>query len=371
MKRRTWIICIASAAALLLAAFLLQRRDAGQDSDEAEVAALTVEVTSPVEEQWPQQIKVSGPITAWQEVVVSPETGGLQVTELLVDVGAVVQRGQTLARLSGDSVRMDLRKQQAAVGEARATLDQADSELRRARIVEASGVLSKQQLEQYFYTAARAKATLASAIAGLNSIELRLRQTQVVAPTDGYVSSKSAVVGDVANAGVELFRLVREGRVEWRPELDAAQLGGLAIGQRAEIWLPGGQQVSGIVRDIGPTLSGETGRAVAYVRLEDNTAVAPGLFASGQIVIGQTPATTLPEAAVVARDGRTYVYLVDPQERVYSQVVNVGRRLHQRVELLTTLPDDARVVSSGGAFLSERSRVRVATNARRGTGGAK
>jgi len=354
-----------SMAAMLVALMLgglaaCSKPEAGAQADTAQPASvLTVTAVTPQVQTWPQLVQASGPLTAWQEVVVAPETGGLQLVELKVDVGAQVKRGQLLARLADDSLRTDQRKQEAAVAQARASLEQAQSNLRRARMAEGSGALSVQKIEEYRITAETSQASLDSAKAELDSIELKLSQTRVLAADDGIVSSKSAVLGTVVNAGTELFRLVRQGRVEWRPELDSQQLEAVKQGRVARVTLPDGQVVQGQVRLVGPTLSPSTGRAVVYVSLPGGSGVRPGMFGSGSIELDDKAALTLPASAVVMRDGRAYVYLLGEDDKVTSQPVVTGRRRDERVEIIKGVQAGTRVVAAGGAFLSEGVHVSV------------
>jgi len=327
-------------------------------------SVLAVNVVTTEVETWPQIVQGSGPLTAWQEIIVSPETGGLRIVELLVDVGANVKRGDLLARLADDSLQADLRKQNAVVARARATLEQAASNLQRAKGVGDSGALSVQKVEDYHASEAISRADLASAEAELDSIKLKLKQTRVVAADDGIVSSKSAVVGNVVSAGAELFRLVRQGRVEWRPELDARQVAALRTGQTARVTLPNGERVDGSVRLVSPTLSTGTGRATVYVSLQAGSAARAGMFANGFIEFDPVPAQTLPQTAVTLRDGRAYVYLLGSGDKVNSRPVKIGRRQGNRVEV-DDLPTRARVVADGGAFLSEGARVTVVSAAER------
>ena len=106
-KLRIGVIVTAVLALGLIAWRILP--DGPESSEDARAAsALTVQVVVPQTHTWPQTVVASGPLTAWQEVIVSPETGGLRIAELRADVGAKVKRGQLLARLADDSVRMDL-----------------------------------------------------------------------------------------------------------------------------------------------------------------------------------------------------------------------------------------------------------------------
>lgn len=321
--------------------------------------ALTVEIVAPELRTWPGTEQASGPVTAWQEVIVSPETGGLRIADLQVDVGARVKRGQLLASLADDSLRTDLHKQEALLAQANASLEQAVSNLRRAQMVGDSGGLSPQQLEEYRINEATARASMRSAKADVDSVQLKLRQSRVVAPDDGIVSSKSAVLGNVVSAGAEMFRLIRQGRLEWRPEVDARQLNAIHVGQLADVMLPSGQHVQGRIREIGPALSTDTGRATVYVSLPADSAARQGMFANGAIEYESRAATTLPQSAVVPRDGRSYVYMVDANGRVSSRAVDTGRRSGDRIEILTAMDKGARVVARGGAFLSEDAIVDV------------
>jgi citrate lyase alpha subunit len=147
--------------------------------------------------------------------------------------------------------------------------------------------------------------------------------------------------------------------VEWRAEVDARQLATVKEGQRASVTLPTGQAVDGRVRLVGPVLSTETGRALVYVSLAGDGAARVGMFASGSIELPARPALTLPQSALVSRDGRDYVYTVDAAGKAHSVVVTAGRRQQQRVEVLSGVAANARIVASGGAFLSDGVQVTV------------
>jgi RND family efflux transporter MFP subunit len=334
-------------------------------------SVLTVEVSTPQMQTWPQLVQASGALAAWQEVIVAPEIGGLRLVDLAVDVGAQVRRGQLLARLADDTLRNDQRKQQAAVAQARAARDQAESNLRRASMAAGSGALSAQRIEEYRIAAETSRAALEAAQAELDGIALSLSQTRVHAADDGVVSSKSAVLGSVVSAGNELFRLVRQGRVEWRPEVDAQQVAGLRPGRLARVALPTGEVVEGEVRLVEPTLSARTGRLTVHVSLPLASRARPGGYASGSIELDERPALTVPATAVVARDGRAYVYLVGTDDTVHSRPVVTGRSRDDQIEILDGVNIGERIVARGGAFLSENARVTVVGPASAPARGAK
>lgn len=331
-----------------------------RDASVAAPPALAVNLVEPVQETWAEIVSANGTVAAWQEAIISAETGSLRITELLVDVGSVVKRGQLLAHLSDDSAAANVRKQEAAVAEARANLKQAEADVRRAQVVADSGALSSQKIEQYAIVEATSRAALAAAEAELRSAQITLQQTRIVAVDDGIISVRSAVLGNVVSAGSELFRMVRQGRIEWQAELDAQQLARVQIGQHAHVTLPGSQVVDGEVRLLAPTLSTSTGRAIVYVSLAAGRGAQAGMFASGTIEVAQTRALTLPESAIVLRDGRSDVYVLNEDGATVSRrIVATGRRKEDRVEVVSGLAPGARVVASGGAFLAEGASVKI------------
>lgn len=336
-------------------------------------SALTVELVAPDTRSWPQTLRGSGAIAAWEEVVISPETGGLRIAELAVNMGQQVAKGQLLARLNDETVRAELAKQEALVAQSEASLQQAQANLQRAQAVDVAGAIAPQKLDEYRATQATASAALASARADLQSARLKLAQTRIVAPDAGLVASRSGIVGNVASVGTELYRLIRQGRVEWRAELDARQLAAVRQGHKARVELPDGQAVEGQVRLVSPTLSTTTGRGMVYVSLPANSAARAGVFAAGSIQTQQQAALTLPETAVVLRDGRSYVHTVGSDGKVASRAVATGRRQDGRVEVSSGLDAATRVVAKGGAFLSDGAVVTVvnavnATTATQATG---
>lgn len=353
------LIAAAGLAVLLAGPRIGASRDDAGATPAARGSVLTVTATVPRLEDWPRTLAASGALAAWQEAVIGAETGNLRVTDLFADVGTQVTRGQELARLSQGSVRADIRKQEALVAEAKATLAQAQANARRARLVKGSGALSDQQVNDYLITEETAKASLASAEADLDNSRITLERTSIRAVDDGVVTSRSATLGTVVSAGAEMFRLQRQNRVEWQAELDARQILRVRPGQTARVTLPDGRTVEGTVRQTAPALNSATARGIVYVALPVGSGALAGGYASGDIALGNSPALTVPQSSVVPRDGRSLVFTIGEDDRVTRRIVTTGRRLGDRVEILSGLPADARLVESGGAFLNDGATVTV------------
>ena len=81
--------------------------------------------------------------------------------------------------------------------------------------------------------------------------------------------------------------------------------------------------------------------------------------ARGEFEVGRGSGLTLPQSAVLLRDGFSYVLRVGADSKVSQVKVGVGRRVGDRIEITSGLAADGRVVAAGGGFLSDGDTVRV------------
>lgn len=322
-------------------------------------AALAVAVTTPSEQNWNSGISASGSLAPWQEAVIAAEISGQQIVKLVADVGDRVKKGQELALLSQEAVQADIAQAQAKVAQAQASLAEASANAERARRLKETGALPAQQIDQYLTGENTAKANVAAQEAALNAQQIRLKQTKIVAVDEGVIASRNATLGAVVQAGTELFRLVRQNRLEWKAELPGSDLARVSIGQTARLVLPTGETVQGKVRLIAPTLDANTRNALAYVSLPVDGPARAGMFVNGEILTGTSTALSLPQSAVILRDGNTYAFEVDRDNHIIQRSIKTGRRADGQVEIIDGIKADARVVISGGAFLNEGDVVQV------------
>ena len=115
---------------------------------------------------------------------------------------------------------------------------------------------------------------------------------------------------------------------------------------------------------IGPTVDVATRNALVYVDLPDamRKGFRPGMFARGEFGLGSSSALTVPQDAVVLRDGFSYVFratVAGSDTRVARVKVDTGRRVEDRVEILRGLAPNDRIVASGVAFLADGDLVKV------------
>ena len=369
-KKKVWFI-LAIVIVLLLVAFLLwksgssNKTAATEKPDNAKTteqkAALTVTVVQPEKQNWKQTFTANGNIAAWQEVVIGSELSGQRLTRVNVNVGDEVKRGQVLAEINSDTIRADLAAAKASYAEAQAVLADAVTNNKRIQQLRNTGAISAQELTQYQTSQATAQARLDASRAQIESNQLRLAQTQVISPDNGVISARTATVGSLAQTGQELFRLIRDHRLEWRAEVTTSDLYKLKQGMNARIFSPDPAQpaITGKVRIIAPVIDPQTRYGLVYVDLPATQAFRMGMFVKGEFDLGEKPALTIPQTALLLRDGFAYVFIVGKNNRVTQQKVTVGRRLADRVEILD-LPANVKLVASGTGFLTDGDLVTVA-----------
>ncbi|MEN8423051.1 efflux RND transporter periplasmic adaptor subunit [Acinetobacter junii] len=369
-KKKVWLIA-AIIIVLITVTFLMWKTSSSKNSDtddkqknaqtNTQKAALTVTVVSPEQQNWKQVFTANGNIAAWQEVVISSELSGQRLTRVNVNVGDEVKRGQILAEINSETIRADLAAAKASYAEAQAVLADAITNNKRIQQLKNTGAISAQESTQYQTSQATAQARLDAAKAQIESNQLRLAQTQVVSPDNGVISARTATVGSLAQTGQELFRLIRDHRLEWRAEVTTTDLYKLQQGMTAHVISPDPSQpkVTGQVRMIAPVIDPQTRYGLVYVDLPTTQAIRMGMFVKGEFDLGEKTTITIPQTALLLRDGFSYVFVLDQNNRVTQKKVTTGRRQNDRVEILD-LPLNVKVVSSGTGFLTDGDLVNVA-----------
>lgn len=355
MKSGPIFAVIAVIAVAVLAFVVLSRTEKpGPDmAGNPESAALTITVFAAHQAEWQDNIIATGPIVAWQEAIIGSEITGVRLVEVKADVGAEVKKGQLLAKFNPEVFLV----QQA---ELQASWVQAEAERQRALKLKAVGGLSIQQIE-----AAESQAAVARA--RLDEINLKLQYTDVVAPDDGVISSSTATVGAIGATGQELFRLIRQNRIEWRGELAPTQISAVKPGYHVTITLPDKSKAEAVVRTISPSLDPLSRMAIVYADINSGSRAQAGMYGEGTIMLAERRALAVPAKSVVIRDGYNYIFRVTgqrPQSKVSQQKVTVGRTRGNLTEITDGLNAGDIVAVLGAGFLNDGDTVRIVQEGR-------
>jgi len=307
-------------------------------------------------------VTFSGAIAARDEAAISAEGEGGRVSALNAEVGDRVKAGQVLARLDTSLVAPQVASLEASLQESKANAAVAEADYRRAQAVASTGALSAQEIERRGAAAIAAGAKVKVVSAQLAEAQARLRRTDVRAPFDGIVLTRSAEVGQLAGpGGAPLFRLGRAGGIEMRGNVAERDLPRLAPGQPARVRVTGVEQAfEGKVRLIGAVIDPQTRLGSVRIDLPANRDLRPGAFARGEISVGSGRRPLLPQTAVMSDTMGNYVFVVDASSKVERRDVRVEGSRAEGVVIGSGLQGGEKVVTTAGPYLRAGEAVRIA-----------
>ena len=252
-------------------------------------------------------IAVTGVLLPRAEVLVRPDQPhrmqadfladqeGLQISQVLVDIGDRVKSGQTLAQLARPAVQ--------------------------------------------------------AGAAGAGTIAVQ-------APVAGVVVRRAAVVGTMASARAEpLFVIVAQGDLEVSAEVSAKNVGRVSPGQVATVKIIGVGELPGWVRFVSSSVDPTTQQGEVRVFVGANPALRVGTFARANITLGQSCGNAIPLSAVLYGTEGAVVQVVR-DGRVETRTVDVGLTSEGQTQISKGLAEGDMVVVRAGAFLRDGDRVR-------------
>jgi RND family efflux transporter MFP subunit len=327
----------------------------------AREAVMTVTATPLERVELTRTISMNGSVYAWQDVIIASEVGGYRVAEVLVDVGDRVKKGQRLVTLSTALLEAEVATKRATLKQREAELTNAQAALERGQALSASNLLSKSDLDRLTSEQLASQSRLEAARADLETSQLRLKFTEVLAPDDGVITSRTVTVGQIAQAGNEMLRLLRNARIEWRGEAPETRLRDLAPGQGVSVITADGTPFHGKIRVVSPTISANDRTALVYVDLPADDRLRPGMFARGEIEIGTGPAYMVALESVVSSDGYSYVFVLSEDNTVARRRIETGAVHDGAIEVVSGVEAGERIVVKGAGFLKDGDLVNVST----------
>lgn len=322
-------------------------------------------------------LELSGNLAPQARVGVKPRVPGA-IEKLLVDIGAPVREGQTVATIDRREIDAQADAAAAAVAVARAGVDAADAaltnaatELDRAKNLFEKGALPRQRLDtaDTAHKAAAAQRELARAsLAQAEAAQRRAREVQrdttLTAPVSGHVVERNydpgAMPGDAPVVVIADLRTLKlEAGVS---ELDA---GRLKVGMPADVVVQArsGEHYQGRLAAMAPEVNERNRHFKVEIRVPNGDAVLlSGMYATARIVTASaSDGVIIPRESVTTRAGRR-VALVVTGDTVKAVAVTEGLSDGQRVQIVAGLKPGDVVVADARRQLADGARVRAALN---------
>jgi RND family efflux transporter MFP subunit len=376
-------------------------RDVGQKPTPGAVAKGTepaqkgapraVKLVAAQQELTDRRVGATGTLAADEQVVLGTKVAG-RVAEILVDLGSSVRRGGVVARLDQTDAKLRLDQARAALQQARVRLglspDGTDDRVviektalvQQARAVLDEARLSEQRVQQLWQRELVARSQVDSAVSALGVAEGRyqdaveevrnrqgvllerrsqlaqaqqaLADTQIVSPTDGGISVRTASVGEYLAAGAPVVTVVKIHPLRLRlavPERDAI---GVRVGQAVVVTVEGvAGEHRGKVARISPAIAEQSRTLLVEAEIPNAAgALRAGAFAKAEIVVAEDfPVITVPARSVVTFAGVEKVLTVDG-DKVVELRVQTSRRRADKIEIASGVKAGTRVIAEPGSL---------------------
>lgn len=341
---------------LMTAAPFVFAADAEKDEDKTPRTQVTTAIAKTAD--WTVSIPAQGEVLPWEVAIISAKTNGIGATEINVVEGDSVRKGQVLARFDDRLLKAELAQAKANLALAESNLQLANNNLKRFEQLKIKQTLSEQEFEQVSTQAATATATRDQAAAAVSLAQIKLTDATVVAPDDGKILERNIESGKVPASGEALFRLLRQHKLEWVVQIDAADLDRVKPAMPAQINVANNKTLTGKIRSVSPQLTSSSRLAKVRVVLDGAPDVAVNTYADGKIMVGNAQAIILPADTLVIKDGKTWIFRV--KNNAAEQVlVTLGRRLGQEIEILSGIKVGDLVVLEGAGFLNDGDKIAV------------
>ena len=336
---------------LLLMALVLSgcqsQQDQSEQSEDEEVATIPVEAEALERGSIAAFYSATGTLEADREARVVPRLTG-QIVSIEVEEGDFVERGQVLARVDADRLRIE--KQQAD-----ADLSRMRQDYERHQEMHARNLISTEVFE-------RVKYDFEAQTARVELVELELSYSAITAPFSGVVSERMIKLGNQVNTAEPIFVITAMDPLQATLDVPERELARLANDQPVAVTMDAlpNQTFAGFIQRISPVVDAGSGTFRVTVEVNDQTGrLRPGMFGRFQVIYDERDSVLLaPVAAVTVEDGRASVYVVEGDE-AYQREIEIGYRNNGKYEVVSGLIEGDRVIVVGQAALRDGSKVQV------------
>lgn len=381
-RRKGAVILIAAIFLLLLIVLAVT----GQLSPRVEVETATVSQVYP--SLTFTLLNASGYVVAQRKASVAPKTTGT-LEWLGVEEGSRVRAGEIIARLENHDVTAGRDQAAANLVNARASLEQAQAELRdaglsynRQKELLSQGIVAQADFDaaDARYRKARggvngANAAINAARAALRGAEAAIEYTCIRAPFDAVVLTKNADVGDIvtpigaaATAKAAVVTIADMGSLQVEVDVSESNLEKIRVGQPCEIQLDALPEArfSGAIHMVVPTADRSKATVLVKVRfLDPDSRILPEMSAKVAFLQRavkadeRKPHTAVNPAAVANRRGKSVLFLING-ERVAETPVTLGSRIGDMVEILSGVKAGAKVALKPLERLKDGTKIKTA-----------
>ena len=317
------------------------------ETEEEEIIAVPVEVGLPTRGDIFAVYSGTAPIEAFAEADVIAKVAG-EVREILVEEGDNVRKGQVLARLDGDRLRLELSQSEA-------NLNKLQRDYERNVDLKEKGLISTGDFDKIRYE-------MEALEASYNLARLELDYTQIRAPIDGVISNRYIRLGNTVSVNDAVFEVTSLDPLVAYLHVPEREYRNIREGQIVGIDIDAlaGQRIVATVTRVSPVVDPNTGTFKITIEISDEQRrIKPGMFGRISIVYDQhVNVLQVPRSAILEDDGETSVFVVEDDKAMRRQVVT-GYSNAGKIEVVEGLTDDDQVITVGQIGLKDEALVTI------------
>ena len=349
-------------------------------------SSIAVSETSATTETWPSIYQATGTVRARTSTVISAKLMGY-VREVKVQAGDHVREGQLLVALDPRDLDVSSRRAESAREEVRAGIPEADSAVAAAKVNldlaqvtfgRMQDMFQKKSIssQEFDEAGARLKAThaaydmaqarrtqldsrLAQADQEVRSAEVTRSYAEVLAPFAGVVVARSVEPGILALPGTPMFTIEREGAYRLEASVEESRLSTIRVGQPVSVTLDSlDRTLEARVSEIVPVVDAASRAYIVKIDLPMLTTLRSGVFGRAAFQSGSQSLLAIP-AAAVAEHGQLQSVFVDDNGIAHTRLITTGRKVKDRIEVLSGLTSSEKVIFPVPPTLSDGTALTV------------
>ncbi len=320
MKRWTpWIIAVLVLGLLAAGAFRTLSTRKQQQAElaaasarpaQATVELLPGDVAQAQLRRLPISLPISGSLRPTRSAMVKARVAG-ELRDLTVREGDTVRAGQVLARIDADEYQSRLRQAQQQADAARAQVDIAQRQFDNNKALVSQGFISATALDTSQANLNAAQSTHKAALAAVDVTRKSLDDTVLKSPMDGQIAQRLAQPGERVGIDTRIVEVVDLSSLELEANLPASDALQARVGQQATLQIEGSAEPRAArITRISPSTQAGSRSVLTYLGLDNPAGLRSGMFARGQLQVGDTEGIAVPLDAVRTDKPAPYVQVL-------------------------------------------------------------
>ncbi len=348
VKKNTFLLALAILVLIMLG-FVVYKQFGDKEAPKKSMSFGPIGVTSVIakEEKIPYTIEALGTAKANESVIITSK-----VTETVNKInfldGDKVDKGTVLVELTNDEETAQLEEEQS-------TLAEAEKQYKRIKNLVKKNAATQSRLDEQF-------ALMNSARARVHAISARISDRSIKAPFSGLLGLRDVSPGSLVTPGTQITTLDDIDQIKLDFSVPETLLSQLKKGTSIQATSPSHSSMvfNGMIETvdlrIDPVTRSATVRAIIK---NENHVIKPGMLMSVKITGEATENIIVPEAVLIPRQDKQFVFKITADGIAQRQEVTVGKRLPGKVEILSGLNPGDKVIVDGTIKVKDGAPVRV------------